>query len=918
MSHPRAFGFLGAKPGGIGVDRSRLQVPDGQTLSIVGGDLRITGRPSGEAVLQAAGGRINLVAVGPVARADVPGEVALPGPRAPAGATITGFAQLGGIDITQARTTDTPAIDASGDAGGTLLARGARITVDRARIFADTLGDTDGAALGIDLQATEEVAVRRGAQVGTFAGGAGRGGGVRLAADAVRIDGGTADTLTFGGGDAGSVTIEAGTVTIEGGGRVGSTSGSEGAAGDVSVTAARAITIAGRDDADNGSSIGTTTEFTGPGGQIAVAAPRVRLVAGGTLQSLAFGTSRGADIAVNAGQLDVTRGGLIESVAVDRADGGRVTVTATGAVTFSGVGTDGRESGIFTSGRDRSRAGSVALDVGQLVLEDGALLQSGSVIAAQGGDVSIAARESVVIAGGSTLSSQAAQSLVRRVEITTPLLVLDDGLIKASTIGSARAGDVVIAVDRLELVRGGQIVTSAELLATGRGGAIVVDAAETVSIRGRNAAGVASGLFSTASSVPRPGQLAGAAGRITVDAPTLAIADGGTISVVTRNTGRAGDIVLRAGTLTLDGGARIDSSTEAEGAGGTVTITASGSVTITGSGNGMFSNALGTGAAGQVTIATPFLLIRDGGAVSATTGGPGKAGDVLLRVGRLALVNDAAVTSSTGGAGQGGTVRIVASEAIDLDGSQVSSNATGAGDGGNLDLSASRVSLASGSQVSARSSGAGDAGNIGITARTALVSHSSTVTTGAALADGGGITLAVGTLLYLVDSEITATVGTGTGGGGNIAIDPAFVVLNGSGIRADAFGGPGGNIHIVAGTFLATDSVLSASSALGVQGTIDVSASVTDVSGATAPLPAGLLQAAALLSESCASRATAGRNSTLVVRTRDGVPPEPGGAVLSDPVVAGVAEPRFGHDGRAVRVAAPARLALVRVPCGGP
>jgi large exoprotein involved in heme utilization and adhesion len=357
---------------------------------------------------------------------------------------------------------------------------------------------------------------------------------------------------------------------------------------------------------------------------------------------------------------------------------------------------------------------------------------------------------------------------------------------------------------------------------------VIVNATEAVTLSGRNAAGVASGLFSTASSVPPPGQPAGAAGRITVNAPVLAIADGGTISVATQNTGRAGDIVLGIGTLTLDGGARIDSSTAA--------------------------------------------------------------------------------------AGQGGTVTVTATNAINLAASQVSSNATSAGAGGNIDLSASRISLVDGTRISATSTGTGNAGNIGLTARTDLVSRSSTVTTGATLADGGDITLAVGMLLHLVDSQITATVGTGSGGGGNIAIDPVFVILDGSEVRADAFGGPGGNIDIVAGTFLSSASAVSASSALGVQGTIDVSAGVTDVTGAVAPLPAALLQAVALLSESCATRATAGRNSTLVVRTRDGVPPEPGGALPSDPIVAGASAPRRAQAGPPRGAG---RLALVRLRCGG-
>ncbi len=40
---PAAFGFLGANPAGITVNDSTLAVPTGETLSLVGGDITITG-----------------------------------------------------------------------------------------------------------------------------------------------------------------------------------------------------------------------------------------------------------------------------------------------------------------------------------------------------------------------------------------------------------------------------------------------------------------------------------------------------------------------------------------------------------------------------------------------------------------------------------------------------------------------------------------------------------------------------------------------------------------------------------------------------------------------------------------------------------------------------------------------------------
>jgi large exoprotein involved in heme utilization and adhesion len=106
--------------------------------------------------------------------------------------------------------------------------------------------------------------------------------------------------------------------------------------------------------------------------------------------------------------------------------------------------------------------------------------------------------------------------------------------------------------------------------------------------------------------------------------------------------------------------------------------------------------------------------------------------------------------------------------------------------------------------------------------------------------------------------------------------------LENSKIRADAFGGMGGNIRIDAGVFLADPaSLVSASSALGIQGTVDIRAPVTSLSGAVAPLPQAFVSAAALLPAQCAARLSGGRYSSLVLGGRDGLPLDPGGVLPS-------------------------------------
>src|SRR5262249_50016394 len=92
-------------------------------------------------------------------------------------------------------------------------------------------------------------------------------------------------------------------------------------------------------------------------------------------------------------------------------------------------------------------------------------------------------------------------------------------------------------------------------------------------------------------------------------------------------------------------------------------------------------------------------------------------------------------------------------------------------------------------------------------------------------------------------------------------------------IRADAFGGPGGNVHLIAEVFLTDpESLVSASSARGIQGTVDIRALVTNLSGVVAPLTPDFARATALLRDRCAARLQEGTVSSFVVRGRASVP----------------------------------------------
>jgi large exoprotein involved in heme utilization and adhesion len=122
------------------------------------------------------------------------------------------------------------------------------------------------------------------------------------------------------------------------------------------------------------------------------------------------------------------------------------------------------------------------------------------------------------------------------------------------------------------------------------------------------------------------------------------------------------------------------------------------------------------------------------------------------------------------------------------------------------------------------------------------------------------VTVAVGRLFDLHNSAVTTSVAGGTGSGGNIFINPhlmnpPLMVLDNSRIEANAQRGAGGNITIQAGQLIRTpDSVIRASSELGLSGTISIAAPNTDVVGSLVVLPKTLLDASSQLREACAAR----------------------------------------------------------------
>ncbi len=395
-------------------------------------------------------------------------------------------------------------------------------------------------------------------------------------------------------------------------------------------------------------------------------------------------------------------------------------------------------------------------------------------------------------------------------------------------------------------------------------------------------------------------------GRASEDSPT-------NISAEAEGSGDAGTVLVAGQMVTLSAGARISSATFGSGQGGTVIVNAIDTVAIDGPESGLSTDTAGDRAGGNITINTQHLRLTDGATISAqsiaagdagtiaitagdqnavttSTLGTGNAGAIRVTARAVRLSGGAQIRSATQGQGQGGTVTVTVAEEVEIDGpdSGLLTSTSGSGRGGDIRAEAQDIRLRDGAVISSQSSSSGHAGTIAITAGATLLSEASTITTEARQADGGNIRITAGKLVRLQDSQVTATVEAGEGAGGNInmdMMDMEFVTLMNNRVRADAFGGPGGNITITADALLADPtSSVTASSARNVDGEVEIRALIADLSGLVTPLSQDFLRATALIPQRCAAQRAGRLASSFILTGRDSTPAEPDGALPSPPL----------------------------------
>ncbi len=929
VAPPTAFGFLQNDPNPIAIEGSTLVLPEAHHLSFVGGNIHISAStlvtPSGQIILVSAGGP------GEVIHRVTDGEVAV---------GVDTLNNLGDIALSEATR-----LDASGDPGGQLVIRSGSLMIDATGLSADTLGATHGTEIAIDVDVSGDMVLTDGALLIAQTGGAGNAGDIQLTVEDFQMEKSSSiGSRTLAPGRSSDITINAATFTATDGSFIISLTSSIGQGGDVTVRATGNMTLSGETpDRAFVSSINTNTlsqgEQAGTSGHVSVQALNITLTDGANISSTTSGAGSGGhvrvevadtltvsgttrdgksqtglgtqtrgrgdagSVSVRAHDITVRDGGTILGTTFSSGRGGDLAIQGTGTIALSGaISNDRFTTGIGSNSQGSPQmgegdAGHILVEARDIIIADGALIQSDSNNSGQGGNVIVRASDTITLSG------------------IAPTGRLTGG-ISANAQGSVgEAGDagmVLVEAKNISITGGAQI--TGVTFGNGRGGNVTVHATENLTLSG--AAITPDNIFfsNIGASTQGFGPRSGDGGNVLVEGHHITLTDGGSIlsEAVALGAGKSGNITVRAtGTLTLKGsvpgrdfpnsvssissqtgslnprrpdggdilveaqeisirgGAQIAANTQGAANGGRVILRATGSVSISG--------------------ATPNFQLPSG--ISATTRSrlptAGDGGDILVEAPTITIRDGAVVSAASSGMGRSGQVTLLASEVVTITGqdSAILTLAQDSGPGGNIMVDSRVLQLLDGATISSQSMAAGNAGSIVITNRDTFLSEKSTMTTEAERANGGEIEIHARTI-RLLESEITAEargIDTDTGSdGGNVSLQAERIALNRSQIQSNAFGGSGGDITVQAsGIFLADATTCSnltcmnASSELSVDGTIDVQSPVTNLSAELTSLPEGF-GSSGILMQGCAERWRSRTPGQFVTPGRDGLPAHPG------------------------------------------
>src|SRR5262249_20557735 len=231
-------------------------------------------------------------------------------------------------------------------------------TMDGTFIQAGTNNGSSGNAGGATIQ-VGRLTLTGGAQIDTSSSGAGRGGQLTVTAkESISLAGSALFSNTFGRGEAGHLTVETGKLVLTDGALIDSSSFGAGQGGKLTVTATESISISGR--VDNPTGFFSTARSGGNSGGLEVFTPTLAIQEGLiSTTSLNAKSGNAGDLTLDVGTLVLTDGAKIRSDTGGPGSGGKLTVRAKASITISGQDSAGNPSGLFSMTSSQGNSGGL-------------------------------------------------------------------------------------------------------------------------------------------------------------------------------------------------------------------------------------------------------------------------------------------------------------------------------------------------------------------------------------------------------------------------------------------------------------------------------------------------------------------------------------------------------------------------------
>ncbi|HEY9829899.1 MAG TPA: filamentous hemagglutinin N-terminal domain-containing protein [Stenomitos sp.] len=509
----------------------------------------------------------------------------------------------------------------------------------------------------------------------------------------------------------------------------------------------------------------------------------------------------GGDINIKAGSLFLMDGGQLNADIFGQGNAGNVNINVRDLLTLGGTNTysffegDKKVTYLLNSAilsqvgqKATGNGGDINIHAGSLSMSDVAEISASTFGQGNAGNVSIWVNEGVSLTNLSSIRS----------------------VVEPGGIGSGR--DINIQARSLTLTNGSQIVAGIfrEIGnlpgGQGSGGNIRVDASDFINLSGVSSVqlpfpvanplnastifqteGISSGLLT----ITERGAI-GQAGNITVNTKVFCITNGAVVSAQTENSSNGGNIIINANTFEAQNGGQLLTSTYNSGRAGNIVIKSTDSVTLVGSDSTQPARLDQFGrdiVANDVPFSGFFALTED----------TGTAGNVTINTPQLTVRDGAQVSASTSGMGRSGNIFVQEADLVLLSNkSSISTESRSSGEAGDVTINTQQLTLLGGSEISAET----------VSSR------------------GGNIRLQGLNTLQIINSLVSASTETGTAGDVTVNATDSVQLSGAGGLSVEATqGGTAGNLTVKTGQMSVRDGAqVTVSSPQGQAGNLSITA----------------------------------------------------------------------------------------------